>query len=87
MVTLGRCVADTNPRTTHVQVTEFEATNLVFFEGVQAAAIVVCDSASGDVEPVTVDLWVSFHNPYGFVPGAKYGLIPAYGVLSVIYGV
>ena len=34
---------------------------------------------------VSVDFTVGFRNPYGYLPGLQYGLLPFYGVLFVAY--
>jgi len=55
--------------------------------GRQYALLVACDASSSSrpLPTLTLDLSASFLNPYGYLPGQVYGLMPFYGVLFVIY--
>ena len=55
-------------------------------EGSQNALLVACDVNGRFALPsykVKVD--ITFHNPYGYLPGTRYGLLPFYGFLFVSY--
>jgi hypothetical protein len=62
------------------------ASTSVTIEGQQWLLVVVCD-AKGlfPLPPGTVNLQASFRNPYGFLPGQYYGMLPWTGFLFVSY--
>lgn len=55
-------------------------------EGSQNALLVACDANGRFALPsYKVHVDVTFHNPYGYLPGTRYGFLPFYGVLFVSY--
>ena len=64
---------------------EFQNKHIVKRSGEQTAMVVVCSTAFTITEEVELDLVAEFRNPYGYVPGIKYGYIIGYGILSASY--
>ena len=63
----------------------FEGKGPVHRTGVQKVLFAVCAKDSSASVDVAVDATVTFRNPYGFVPGAFYAMLPWWGSLFCGY--
>jgi hypothetical protein len=53
--------------------------------GRQKALIVACSASAGGVSATALQVSAAFVNPYGYLPGQVFGLLPFWGILFVLY--